>query len=72
MTVNLNVPQLQPGKLTDGDFPPSRPAEACTEIGCDIDDDAGEWHAASLLDVMPLRAFTLVAAAAALAWSLVP
>lgn len=39
MTTNLNRPAIQPGKLTQDDFARSQPAEACTDVGLDLDDD---------------------------------
>lgn len=68
MTPNLNSPALRPGPLHDGDFVPTMPAEAATSVGCDEDDDAGEWHAARVRDLLPMPlwvvALALVAAAA--------
>lgn len=64
--VNLNDTASR-GPLTEADFrqPPRAPApaEACSDIGCDIDDDGGQWEPAP---PMPLWAAAAALTAAAL------
>ena len=73
MSANLNHPALLPGRLHEADFVPTLPAppqaaEACTDLGCDVDDDGGVWKGpARVGDVVPLWLVILLIVAAAIA-----